>query len=182
MEALRELLPQLFRSPLPVPVLVVQHVGAARRSRLAEILARQTGLPVTEAAEGERPLPGHVYVAPSDRHLVVGKGPGPVLHLDEGPRVHFVRPSVDVLFESVAETFGKGATAVVLTGTGSDGADGSRKIHDAGGVVVVQDPATSNSGGMPGAAVATGIVDAVLPLGEIGGFVQALTGQGDEWA
>lgn len=173
LEALSLLLPELCRTPLGASVLVVQHVAASRESHLAQILARRTDLTVTQAEEGESPHRGHVYTAPSDRHLMVGEGPR--LHLADGPPVHFVRPSVDVLFESVADVFGESAVAVVLTGTGRDGADGSRKIHDAGGVVVVQDPETSKSSGMPGAAVATGIVDAVLPLGEIGVFIQELT-------
>lgn len=153
---------------------MVQHLAASRESHLADILARRTGLTVTQAEEGDSPHGGRVYTAPSDRHLMVGEGPR--LHLVEGPPVHFVRPSVDVLFESVADVFGESAVAVVLTGSGRDGADGSRKIHEAGGVVVVQDPETSKNGGMPGAAVATGVVDAVLPLDEIGAFVQELTG------
>lgn len=178
-EALILLLPELCRAPLRASVLVVQHLSASRESHLAEILARRTGLTVTKAVEGESPDRGRVYTAPSDRHLMVGEGPR--LHLAEGPPVNFVRPSVDVLFESVADVFGESAVAVVLTGTGRDGADGSRKIHDAGGVVVVQDPETSSSSGMPEAAVATGIVDAVLPLGEIGAFVQELMGGAAGW-
>jgi len=109
--------------------------------------------------------PGIVYIAPPNRHLLVN--PDGTLFLTETKLVHFVRPSADPLFESVAASFKHRAIAVVLTGTGSDGAMGLRAIQQMGGTIIAQDEATSEFFGMPGAAINTGHVDFILPLHEI---------------
>ncbi len=106
-----------------------------------------------------------MYVAPPGRHLLVGREGR--LTLSDTGRVHFVRPSADVLFVALAESWGAGAIAVVLTGTGSDGADGVCAVKDHGGTVIVQDKASSRFFGMPDAAIRTGKADRILPLGEI---------------
>jgi two-component system chemotaxis response regulator CheB len=149
----------------PAAVVVLQHLDPRRPSLLTEILGRHSGLPVHEARQGERIGPGTVVVAPPDHHLLVG-GDG-VLTLTGTERVHFVRPSADTLLESVAQSFGRRAVVVVLTGSGTDGADGVRIVKQMGGTVIAQDRPTSQSFGMPGAAIRTGCVDSVLPLGEI---------------
>ena len=132
---------------------------------MAEILTRRTALSVLQAQGGERLAAGTVYVAPPGRHLLV-ESEGRLTLSDAG-RVHFVRPSADVLFAALAESWGAGAIAVVLTGTGSDGADGVRAVKDHGGTVIVQDEASSRFFGMPDAAIRTGKADRILPLGEI---------------
>ena len=132
---------------------------------MAKILARKTSLRVKQAEDGERIAPGCVYTAPSDHHLLVG--PEGTLALTSTDLVHFVRPSADILFESVAESFGSRAIAVVATGTGFDGATGVRAIKRSGGVVIVQDELSSEFFGMPGAAIDTGDVDHILPLDQI---------------
>jgi two-component system chemotaxis response regulator CheB len=151
---------------LPVPVLVVQHMPPMFTKLLAERLDARSPLRVGEAGGGEAPVPGTVWLAPGDHHLVVTGGSGrPVrLGLDDGPKENSCRPAVDVLFRSAAEVWGGDLLAVVLTGMGRDGERGSARIRDAGGVVMVQDEATSVVWGMPGAVVEAGVADAVVPL------------------
>jgi two-component system chemotaxis response regulator CheB len=150
---------------LPLPLVVVQHLDRRHRSLLADILDRRCALRVKDAEEGECIQRGVVYTAPTDRHLLVGRGG--VLELTRTELVHFVRPSVDLLFESVAASFGERAIAVVLSGTGTDGAMGVRAVKRLNGTVIAQDQATAAFFGMPGAAIDTGAVDFVLPLNEI---------------
>lgn len=149
----------------PVPVLVVQHLDPRHETALADILDRRSALRVKLAEAGEHVERGTAYLAPPDRHLLVGADG--VLSLSDRPRVNFVRPAADLLFESVAQAYGARAIACVLTGSGRDGADGVRAVHAVGGTVVAEDPATARFPGMPGAAVGTGHVDLVLPLADI---------------
>jgi two-component system chemotaxis response regulator CheB len=149
----------------PATVLVVQHLDPRHRSLMADILSRRTSLKVGQGAEGDRIAPATVYIAPPDRHLLVN--PDGTLSLSQSALVHFVRPSADLLFESVAATYRDRAIAVVLTGTGSDGAMGVRAIKKMGGTVIVQDEKTAEFFGMPGAAIQTGQADFILPLNEI---------------
>lgn len=157
---------------LPVPVLAVQHLDRRHETVIADVLQRRSSLTVKLATEGERIKPGTVYVAPPDRHLLVDESG--VLSLSSSELVHFLRPSADLLFESVAGAFGDRAIACVLTGTGSDGAMGVTAVHDRGGTVIVQDPETADFPGMPQAAVGTGSADFVLPLEEIAGVILGL--------
>src|SRR5205823_13414390 len=130
-----------------------------------DILSRVTPLQVRQATEGDLIVPRTAFVAPPDHHLLVN--PGGTLELSRSALVHFVRPSADLLFESVAAVFNARAIGVVLTGTGSDGTMGVRAINKMGGFVIAQDEATSDFFGMPGAAISTGKVDRVLALEEI---------------
>jgi two-component system, chemotaxis family, protein-glutamate methylesterase/glutaminase len=162
--ALGRLLPTL-PPDFPAAVLVVQHLHPRHRSLMAEILSRRAALPVVEAEQGQRVQGGTVYIAPPNRHLLVD--PGGRVSLSDSELVHFVRPSADLLFESVAARYPGRAIAVVLTGCGQDGATGVRAIKRMGGTVIVQDQQSSEFRGMPQAAVRTGDTDLVLPLGEI---------------
>jgi two-component system, chemotaxis family, protein-glutamate methylesterase/glutaminase len=164
LHALDEILSRLTPD-FGAPILVVQHISRRRESVMAKILARKTPLAVKQAEDGERIVPGCVYTAPSDYHLLVR--PGGIIALTSTDLVHFVRPSADLLFESVAESFGSRAVAVVATGTGFDGASGVRAIKRSGGVVIVQDELSSEFFGMPGAAIDTGDVDLIVPLDQI---------------
>ena len=132
---------------------------------MAEILNRRTRLRVKEAEEGDRIEPHTVYGAPPDYHLLVN--PDGTLSLPHSELVHFVRPSADLLFESVAASFKDRAIAVVLTGSGSDGAMGVQAIKKMGGTVIAQDEDSSEFFGMLAAAIKTKTVDFILPLGEI---------------
>src|SRR5438270_1869100 len=156
--SLRSALPASF----PAPVLLVQHLAPRHKSLLADMLSRCTELPVKMAEGGDRLTGGSVFVAPPNYHLVVD--PGGTLSLTQSELIHFLRPSADILFESVANSFPGRAIAVVLSGTGSDGAKGVKAIKNTGGTVIAQDEDTSEFFGMPSAAIATGSVDIVLPL------------------
>jgi len=160
----------------PAALLVVQHLDPHHRSLMADILGRRTALRVKQAAEGDRFLPGTVYIAPPDRHLLVN--PDGTLSLSRTELVHFVRPSADLLFESVAATSKQRAIAVVLTGTGVDGTMGVRAIKKMGGTVIVQNEQTSEFFGMPSAAIQTGCADFILPLDEIPKALLALVVRG----
>ncbi|WP_282776202.1 MULTISPECIES: chemotaxis protein CheB [unclassified Nocardia] len=156
----------------PLPVLVVQHLDPRHETVIADVLSRRAQLPVRLAEPDVRAEPGIVYVAPPNYHLLVGsKG---VLALSSSELVHFVRPSADLLFESVAGTYGERAIACVLTGSGSDGAMGVSAVKARGGTVIVQDPEDAEFSGMPDAALHTGSVDFVLPLEEIARVIRGL--------
>ena len=151
-------------SSFPLPLAIVQHVDPTHESLMVEILARRTTLVVKKAEDTEVMIPGQVYVAPPGSHFEVSEGLRILLTRTEP--LHFVRPSADRLFESAAATCGP-VIAVVLTGSGTDGAEGVQAVKARGGFVIVQDPHNSAFGGMPQAAIDTGAVDRVLPLAEI---------------
>jgi two-component system chemotaxis response regulator CheB len=146
-------------------LVVVQHLDPRHRSLMADILRRRTALDVLQAADGNRIRPGTVYIAPPDQHLLVNADG--TLSLSHSELVHFVRPSADLLFESVAASYRQRAIAVVLTGTGSDGSMGIGAIKKMGGTVIAQNQASAEFSGMPGAAIRSGNADFVLPLDEI---------------
>lgn len=162
----------------PAALVIVQHLDPRHRSLMADILSRRTKLKVKQATEGDRLSPGIVYIAPPDRHLLVN--PDGSLSLSQSELVHFVRPSADLLFESVAASYKGRAIAVVLTGTGCDGAMGVQAIKKMGGTVIVQDEKTSEFSGMPSAAIRTGQSDFILPLGEIAAALTTLVMTGGE--
>ena len=168
LDALMRMLPDLPRD-FSFPLVVVQHLARDHKSQLAPLLQAHTRLRVLEATDGQMVRPGHAFVAPPDHHMEVDAQGRIRIHHE--PPVRFSRPSVDVLFGSLARSFGSRSIAVVLTGAGSDGGHGARAVHDAGGLVIAQDRTTSQSFGMPNAAIATGAVDHVLPLEEIGPFL-----------
>ena len=149
----------------PAGILVVQHLDPRHRSLMADILNRRTRLEVKQAEDGDHLVPGRVYIAPPNRHLLLN-GDGS-LSLTQTELVHFVRPSADLLFESVAASYKDRAIAVVLSGSGGDGSMGVKAIKKMCGTVLAQDQRTSEFFGMPGAAIHSGSVDFVLPLEEI---------------
>jgi two-component system chemotaxis response regulator CheB len=159
----------------PAAIVVVQHLDPRHRSLMADILSRRTPLAVRQAEEGNLLQLGAVYIAPPNRHLLVN--PDSTLSLSQSELVHFLRPSADLLFESVAGSFKERAIAVVLTGTGSDGAMGVKAIKKMGGTVIVQDEKSSEFPGMPAAATHTGSADFVLPLEEISAALVKLVTQ-----
>src|SRR5688572_23623214 len=158
---------------LNAAVLILQHSDPTRPSHLADILGRRTRLPVKEARSRDALRAGAVFTAPPGVHLLVS--PDGTISLSHLPAVNFVRPAADRLFESLAQSFGPRAIAVVLTGTGKDGAKGAQKVKQAGGTVIVQDEATSEFFGMPGAAIHAGHVDQILPLDAIAPALMAIT-------
>lgn len=165
--ALQVLLPALPGN-FPAALTVVLHRGSDSGESLIHFLQRNCRLPVGEAQDKTLIMPGHVYVAPADYHLLVE---GNHFALSTEAAVAYARPSIDVLFESAAEAWAKAAIGVILTGAGQDGAQGLAAIKRYGGLTVVQTPATAERSDMPNAALATGKVDEILPLDEIAPFL-----------
>lgn len=159
-EALGELLPALAPG-LAAPVIVVLHLPREQPSLLCEIFAPRCRLAVREAQDKEPLMPGTIYFAPPDYHLLVDAGP--VLALSIDPPVLFSRPSIDVLFELAADVYGARLTALLLSGANADGAQGLATVQRAGGRAVVQAPASAQASAMPEAALALITPDHVLP-------------------
>jgi two-component system, chemotaxis family, protein-glutamate methylesterase/glutaminase len=154
--------------PLPPSfpgIVVVQHLDPAHKSHLASLLMRKATKQVKQAQHGEPILPGFVYIAPPDEHLLVGPGK---IQLAHSQLVHFSRPSIDLLFESVAGMYGSRSIGVILSGSNRDGAAGMRAIKEAGGTTVAQDPVTAEFRAMPQAAISTGCVDFVVSIESMG--------------
>jgi two-component system chemotaxis response regulator CheB len=172
-EAIRELISGL---PADAPgTVITQHIPRAFSSAFARRLDENCALRVQEAADGQQILAGHVFVAPGDSHLRVQRyGTRYVCRLDQGALVNRHRPSVDVLFESVAQAAGARCIGVLLTGMGRDGAQGLLQMRNAGSQTIAQDEASSVVWGMPGEAVALGAAQLVLPLSAIAARLIAL--------
>jgi two-component system chemotaxis response regulator CheB len=155
------------------PILVVQHIAGGFVEGFAAWLNMAAAPRRVKVAQDGEPLhPGTVYVAPEDRHLGVN---GNAIALSDAPPIDGFRPSGTHLFESVARAFGRATVAVILTGMGTDGVAGLRAVRLAGGRIIAQDEDTSVVFGMPGAAVASGLVDDTLPLSAIAGRLLELT-------
>jgi len=170
-EALSRVLTALHQ-PLPVPVVIVQHMPPVFTRQLAARLDRIGPSTVIEAAGGEELVRGTVYIAPGDMHLELTRSAGGArTRLQHGPPVNFCRPAVDVMFRSAVEAFGGDLLAVVLTGMGADGRAGCEAVTSAGGTVLVQNEATSVVWGMPGAVATAGLAHAVLPIEEVAGAI-----------
>lgn len=155
----------------PLPVVVVQHRGRTAEEDLVRLLGAQSALPVSEPDDKQPLEAGQVYLAPADYHVLVEPGS---LALSTDAPVNYARPSIDVLFVSAADAYGRGVVGVVLTGANQDGAKGCVRIKERGGTVIVQDPACAESSVMPAAAIAASAVDKVLPLPEIASFLSEL--------
>ena len=165
-EAIKEV---LFDMPTNCPpILMAQHIPAAFSASLAERLNRICAITVKEAKAGMPLEAGHAYLAPGDFHLkVIEKNGRLITALDDGDKVNGHKPSVDVLFQSAISCVGKNIVAAILTGMGSDGANGLKSIQDNQGITFAQDEATSVVWGMPGAAVKLGAVEHILPINKI---------------
>jgi two-component system, chemotaxis family, protein-glutamate methylesterase/glutaminase len=172
-EAIKELLTHLS-ADLPA-VVIAQHIPKAFSGPFSVRMNACSALTVCEARDGDAILPGHVYIAPGDEHLLVERaGRGFRCRLDPGPLVNRHRPSVDVLFRSVAQTAGHHAVGVLLTGMGRDGAEGLKEMLEAGAATMAQDEQSSVVWGMPGAAWKIGAAQALHPLSEIAGQIMTL--------
>jgi two-component system chemotaxis response regulator CheB len=157
-----------------VPIVIVQHMPPVFTGMLAQRLDRIGPATVVEAHDNQPLEPGVVYIAPGGRHLEVQRRGVQVLtRLQDQPPVNFSRPSVDVLFRSVAATYPGSSLGIVLTGMGHDGREGSRAIGATGSTIVAQDEPTSVVWGMPGAVTEAGLADAVLPLDDVGRYLAA---------
>ncbi len=153
----------------PVPVVIVQHMPPLFTAMLAERLASKSAIRVSEARQGDHLVPGHAWIAPGDHHMIVTRTGGmPHLELHQGPQENWCRPSVDVLFRSVASAYGAGCLGLVLTGMGNDGLKGCEQMRRAGGNIFVQDEPSSVVWGMPGFVARAGLAERILPLDMIG--------------
>ncbi len=177
--ALQRVIP-LLPSNLNAPVLVVQHMPAGFTKSLAERLDSQSGIKVREAEDGDIVKPGIVLIAPGDYHMTVrqeeinGKTKE-VIALNKSEKVQGVRPSVDVLLNSVAPIYGANSIGVILTGMGSDGTDGIRRLKLAGGKVIAEDESTCVVYGMPRSIIEQRLADYVLPINKIAESIAQIT-------
>jgi two-component system chemotaxis response regulator CheB len=162
---------------LDAPIVIVMHRGPQQVSRLAQVIAKHSALPVKEAASTDVLTPGHVYLAPPGTHLIVADGQ---LNFDPSAKVSFARPSIDVLFESVAKVYGARAVGVILSGAGRDGVRGLQAIRTAGGVTIVQDPVEARFSRLPEAAIAANGIDFTVPLAEIAPTILAVVSRRQE--
>jgi two-component system chemotaxis response regulator CheB len=152
----------------PLPIVVVQHRSFEESELFAALLSSYVQMPVVEAEDKQPIVQGQIFVGPANYHVLVD---GPHLALStEAPVLH-ARPSIDVLFESAAESYGEGVLGVLLTGMSRDGTAGLKRIRQCGGLTVVQDPATAQGRIMPEAAIESAVADKVLPLEKIGPFL-----------
>lgn len=158
LEVLMKILPQL-KKDFPVPVIVILHRNTTADSALTELLASRTILSVKEADDKEMLLPGYLYIAPPDYHLLM-EADGSI-SLDDSEKVHYCRPSIDVSFISAAVAYKEGAIAILLSGANADGAEGIRTIKESGGYTVVQEPEEASVAYMPEQALLTNAVDVI---------------------
>ncbi len=162
---------------LKVPILITQHMPATFTELLAKHISKHSGRDCREGVDGEAIVANRLYLAPGDWHMVATGAKGSAkIRLHDGPPVNFCRPSVDPLFESISEIYQSRVMAVILTGMGNDGLEGSRKVVDAGGMVIAQDEETSVVWGMPRAVAEAGICSAILPLDGLAPFVGKIFG------
>ena len=167
---------QTILSGLPkefcTPIVVAQHRHRKSNEGLPAFFRRSTQFKVVDADDKQWIQPSHVYLAPADYHLLVDReGDRGELHLSVDEAVRYSRPSIDVLFESAADAFGRDVLAVILTGANDDGARGAKRIKHRGGMVVAQDPATAEAPQMPQAVIDAVKVDRILPLDGIASFL-----------
>jgi len=169
---------QLFsglQENFPVPILLVQHNTSGFDKGFVQWLDGYAKLNVHLAEKDIIPSKGNIYVAPTDKHLILGeKG----IDFDDSEAINNQKPAADILFKSAVKKYGASLISVVLTGMGNDGAQGTCYVKEAGGITIAQDESTSMIYGMPEAAVKTGCVDIVLPLNEIANILTSLTSQG----
>lgn len=171
LHAVGRLLATLPEARWPAIVLAQHRSADATRGELERLLQTHARAPVREAGDKEPIEENVVYVAPPDYHLYVERGR---FSLSTDERVQHARPSIDVLFESIADAYRERAVGIVLTGANEDGAAGLARIKARGGVAIVQDPATAERRAMPDAAIAATPADAILPLDDIGPFLYGL--------
>ncbi len=175
LDALRTMLSALSTS-FPWPLVIAQHRSSEDVSDMLPLMLQRTcPLPVSEVEDKDPILGGHVYIAPPDYHLLIEQG---AFALSTEARVSHARPSIDVLFDSAAAAYGPRVVAVVLTGASADGARGAARVKAAGGMLLVQDPATAESPTMPLAAIAAAAADVVLPIEALGAYLDRLAESG----
>jgi two-component system chemotaxis response regulator CheB len=162
-------------SDIKQPILITQHMPATFTALLAEHITKASKIPASEGKDGDAILPGHIYVAPGEHHMVVERGKtANYIRLNTDPPENYCRPAVDPMLRSMIKIYGPRLLVVILTGMGADGQKGSAAAVEAGASVIAQDEATSVVWGMPGAVATAGLCSAVLPLPEIASYVRKI--------
>lgn len=175
--ALTKVLPNLPLN-LPIPILIVQHIGADAQNYLAEHFSKKCKLNVVEAKDKEPITSGNIYFAPPNYHMLIEADQ--TIALSTEAKINFSRPSIDALFETAAETYCSNLIGIILTGANSDGANGLAKIKSFGGLTIVQSPETAEVDTMPTAAISHSKIDYITPFDEISTLLTTLSFQGNE--
>ncbi len=171
LEVLIKALP-LLRPVLSFPVVIVLHRKSSEDKLLEDLIAAKTAVPVAEIEDKTPINPGNIYVAPSDYHLLFENNG--VVGLDVSDKVNYSRPSIDVCFESAARVYGTGVTGILLSGANADGTAGLKEIHEHGGTVVIQQPATAEMPYMPQYAINSLTPDYIIPANELAAYINRL--------
>lgn len=174
MEVILGILAGLKRT-LTLAIVIVLHRKKNGESLLVDLFSSRTSLVVKEAEEKEKILPGHIYIAPADYHLLIEKDF--TFSLDFSEKVHYSRPSIDVTFETAAEAYGESLICILLSGANADGALGVKKAKDAKGLTMVQNPEDAEVSFMPAQAIAIAQVDLIVNGAEIGAIINNLSAQ-----
>ena len=170
-EALLTFLPAMKRD-ISFAVVIVVHRRHDTESQLGELLQMRSGMPVREVEDKEAMLPGIIYLAPANYHLLLEKDG--TFSLDISEKINYSRPSIDVTFESAADVYGAQAVGLLLSGSNSDGTEGLKRIKAAGGKVIIQLPSSAEVSYMPQQALKEMEADAVLTSGEMAGYINSL--------
>ncbi|WP_221391733.1 chemotaxis protein CheB [Dyadobacter sp. NIV53] len=171
LEVLFKLLP-LLRPDLSLSIIIILHRRNSGDSSLAELLSTKTTLPLNEVEDKDAILPGYIYLAPSDYHLLIEKDY--TFSLDYSEKINFSRPSIDVTFESAADIYGSSMAGIILSGANEDGTKGLKAIKNAGGITIAQNPDTAQMPLMPQHAISHVGIESVLTVREIAGFINGL--------
>lgn len=174
MDALSMIIPSIPQE-FPVPMIIIQHISPYSDNYITRYLDSISQLKIKELDEKEKIVPGVVYTAPPNYHVLIEDDETFSLSVED--RVNYARPSIDVLFESAADVYGSKLIGMILTGANNDGSIGLRRIKEVGGIAIVQDPATAEVDGMPRAAIAATPVDYILPLHQIPSLLIKLVSQ-----
>ncbi|MVX65513.1 chemotaxis protein CheB [Clostridium chromiireducens] len=177
MDAIKEILIAIPRN-FAVPLIIVQHLNSHSNGYIVRYLKELCKINVKEADEKESILPGNVYIAPPNYHLLIEKDETLSLTVDN--KENYSRPSIDVLFESAAEVYRYELIGIILTGANKDGSNGLRRIKELGGTTIVQDPDTAEVYFMPKSAISTTEVDYILTLDKINAKIIELVGESNE--
>lgn len=170
-DVLMKLLPAL-QTPLLITLIIVLHRKNTADSALADLLSVKTSISVKEVDDKDTILPGSIYLAPADYHLLLEQDG--IFSLDDSEKVHYSRPSIDVTFESAADVYGPSLVGILLSGANADGTNGLKAIKKAGGITIVQQPGSAQVAFMPQQAILNAPIDYVFDVDAITGFIDSL--------
>ena len=172
LEVIMRLLPSLHAN-LRIPIIIVMHRRNTYESLLAKILSAKTTLKVKEAEEKEKIIPGNVYIAPADYHLLIEENF--TFSLDDSEKINYSRPSIDVTFECAAKVYRSNLVCILLSGANADGVEGLKMVKQYNGIAAIQDPATAQVSFMPQQAIQHVDLDHIFKIKEIADFINSLS-------